>query len=487
MSRTVFYTKRFSSWLGESRAYYDIDVQGVPEPSPTPSPSITPTPSQTVTPTITNTKTPTPTPTATVTKTPDTSLTPTPSITPTNTLTPSITPTITPSSTPPVSCYDVGSGFNYNADEAIYDDSDGGVFVVTNNSTNDTQYNGTSFKRLMKLNLDLSFNSSQSWTGSQSINNIVLDIRMTPSNDAIYLGGSFTTVNGVTRNRLVRINKSTMSADTSYSANMNNYVSRIYVQNDGKQIVLGEFTSASGVFRDRIARLNVDGTCDTSWVPGQFNGGAKLEDVAFQSSGKMLVCGDFIKYDEPASPPAKNIIGIARLNSDFTLDTSFVPPFSSATNVQRMVVLSDDSIVFTTNRTNLGTQFIYKLNPDGSLNSTFLNNIGSGWDATGGFGDQPDGITTLDGDQIIMTNNDTDIHTFNGTYAGGVVKLQPNGTRITWNNGNENFDGFGLGTIIKPIRTSQDRLFFIGGFTSYSGTSYNQIVATDDNGDSLMC
>jgi hypothetical protein len=58
MSRTVFYTKRFSSWLGESRAYYDIDVQGVPEPSPTPVASSTPTPTSTMTPTPTPSFTP---------------------------------------------------------------------------------------------------------------------------------------------------------------------------------------------------------------------------------------------------------------------------------------------------------------------------------------------------------------------------------------------------------------------------------------------
>lgn len=58
MSRTVFYTKRFSSWLGESRAYYDIDVAGVPEPSPTPVASSTPTPTSTMTPTPTPSFTP---------------------------------------------------------------------------------------------------------------------------------------------------------------------------------------------------------------------------------------------------------------------------------------------------------------------------------------------------------------------------------------------------------------------------------------------
>lgn len=484
MSRTVFYTKRFSSWLGESRAYYDIDVQGVPEPptpSPTPTPTITPTPSPTITPTVTSTLTPT------VTKSPNLTQTPTPSITATQTLTPSITPTITPSSTPPVVCYTVGSGFNYNADEVVYDSSDGGVFVVSNNRVDDTQYNGTSYKRLMKLNADFTFKTSESWVNSQETNNDILDIRMTPNNDGLYLGGRFTSVNGEVKNRMVRILKSTMEVDGSYVANMNNYVGRIYVQNDGKQIVLGEFTSATGVFRDRLARLNVDGTCDTSWVPGQFNGGAKLEDIAFQSSGKMLICGDFIKYNEPGATIAKNIIGIARLNSDLTLDTSFVPPFSSATNVQRLQVLSDDSIVFTTNRTNLGNQFIYKLNPDGSLNTTFLTNIGTGWNATGAFGDQPDGITVLDGDQIIMTNVDPEITNFNGIYAGGVVKLESDGTRITWNSGNTNFEGLGLGTVIKAIHTPQDRVFFIGGFTSYDGSVYNQIVATDDDGDSLMC
>lgn len=77
--------------------YIDLDISGIPSPTPTTTPTQTPTPTVTETPTSTPTETPTNTPTITPTNTstPTNTATPTTTQTPTNTSTPTNTPTVT--------------------------------------------------------------------------------------------------------------------------------------------------------------------------------------------------------------------------------------------------------------------------------------------------------------------------------------------------------------------------------------------------------
>ena len=74
--------------IGICSNYIDINISGLPSPTPTQTPTVTPTP------TTTSTNTPTPTETTTPTVTP----TITPTETPTNT--PTVTPTTTPTPSP---------------------------------------------------------------------------------------------------------------------------------------------------------------------------------------------------------------------------------------------------------------------------------------------------------------------------------------------------------------------------------------------------
>jgi hypothetical protein len=84
--------------LGTCSNYIDLDISGIPSPTPTPTLTETPTPTVTETPTNTPTVTPTETPTNTPTITPTNTETPTPTVTttPTNTNTPTVTSTPTP-------------------------------------------------------------------------------------------------------------------------------------------------------------------------------------------------------------------------------------------------------------------------------------------------------------------------------------------------------------------------------------------------------
>ena len=90
----------------------------------------------------------------------------------------------------------------------------------------------------------------------------------------------------------------------------------IKIQSDGKIVCVGGFVTVNGVTKNGIVRLNTDGTIDSGFSTGSgFN--ARASDVIIESNGKIVVVGLFTTYDGSSSS------GIVRLNSDGTRDTSF--------------------------------------------------------------------------------------------------------------------------------------------------------------------
>src|SRR4029078_9243633 len=68
-------------------------------------------------------------------------------------------------------------------------------------------------------------------------------------------------------------------------------------QSDGKLLIAGQFTKVHGVVRNGIARLNTDGTLDSSFDPGTgANVGAS--GVLLQKDGKIIVFGIFSEFNE---------------------------------------------------------------------------------------------------------------------------------------------------------------------------------------------
>lgn len=155
--------------------------------------------------------------------------------------------------------------------------------------------------------------------------------------------------------------------DSSYQGvNPNSYIRRMIVQPDGKLLIAGPFTSVNSTPVNGIARLNPDGTLDTTFNPGGAGVGGSsplINDMIQLPDGKILIAGIFDSYNGVTQRR------FARLNADGTLDTSF--NYSGAFNnvsPGRLEVLSDGKIVasgslFSTSQ--LPASFI-KLNPDGS-------------------------------------------------------------------------------------------------------------------------
>jgi uncharacterized delta-60 repeat protein len=207
-----------------------------------------------------------------------------------------------------------GAGFN-NVIEDFHILNDGKIVVVGSFQFYDVT-NITN--RIARLNpdgsLDTTFNTTA--TVFKGFNDTVLKIKLTSDNKFL-IGGQFNTYNGTTRNRVARLNLDG-SLDTSFDpgTGFNGTVQSISVLSNGKIICVGDFTSYNGITTNRIAMLNTDGSLDTSFNVGTgFD--SSVIDLTVTSNDKIVCVGNFLTYNEITS------IRIARLNPDGTLDTTF--------------------------------------------------------------------------------------------------------------------------------------------------------------------
>ena len=80
------------------------------------------------------------------------------------------------------------------------------------------------------------------------------------------------------------------SALDGFDPNASSRVYLVVVQPDGKILIWGNFGSDLGVPRNGIARLNTDGTLDTAFNPSANN---LVNAIALQADGKILAGGFF--------------------------------------------------------------------------------------------------------------------------------------------------------------------------------------------------
>ncbi|MCB9808982.1 delta-60 repeat domain-containing protein [Candidatus Nomurabacteria bacterium] len=184
--------------------------------------------------------------------------------------------------------FNVGTGFN-NITRNVVVQPDGKIVV----GGYFTAYNGVSRVRLARLNPDGSLDTT--FTIGSGFNNYVNGVTL-QTDGKILVGGTFTAYNGVSRVRLARLNPDG-SLDTTFTigSGFNNILYNITVQTDGKILVVGQFTTFQGVSANRIIRLNPDGSRDTTFSIGAgFNSHVFMSNV--QSDGKIIVTGWFTAY-----------------------------------------------------------------------------------------------------------------------------------------------------------------------------------------------
>jgi uncharacterized delta-60 repeat protein len=163
----------------------------------------------------------------------------------------------------------------------------------------------------------------------------------------------------------------TIGATPGFSANV---AQTITVQPDGKVLVGGIYFNYGDIYRQGIARLNFDGSLDTT-----FDSGAGTT-VTVGGNGNAYVVTTALQ------PDGKILIGgnfniydgtdrnyVARLNSDGSLDATFDPGNVASQPVRAIVVQPDGKILVAGDYISYGTDrtFIARLNSDGSLDAGF--------------------------------------------------------------------------------------------------------------------
>ncbi len=216
--------------------------------------------------------------------------------------------------------------------------------------------------RIVRLNADGSWDNSFNTT-SPGFNNTVRAIEIQTDNKII-AGGVFTSYNGSTANRIVRINESNGSMDGTFitGTGFNGEVKRILIRSDGKILVSGAFSSYNGTAVQAIVLLNSNGSLDNSFTPPLLT---SVGEMGIQADGKILIQSD---------------AGFIRLNNDGTKDNSFSIGSGFDADVNKIYIESSGKILVAGDFQNFnGTtrNFVARLNPNGSLDKYFDTGIGS--------------------------------------------------------------------------------------------------------------
>jgi uncharacterized delta-60 repeat protein len=358
------------------------------------------------------------------------------------------------------SSFSVGTGANAVVNSiAMQNDGKiiaGGMFFT---------FNGVS-TCLVRLKGDGSVDSSFTGTGNRPIHSIGIQ-----ADQKIIIGGYFSTFNGVATNCLVRLNPDG-SADNSfnigsgilnYTFGKSNVVYTMYIKSDGKIFIGGDFTNVNGSFINFIVHLNSDGSTDTS-----FNSGAGANDdvhaIVVQPDGKILVGGNFTTIN---SVPLNRL---ARLNSDGSVDTTFMIGTGANNEINAITLQADGKILigglFTSfNGTSLNR--LARLNGNGTLDNTF--NIGSGASVSvNAIAIQADG-------KIVIAGGFT---TFNGATKSRITRLNQNGSTD-----NTFYVGSGPNSSVTSIAIQGDgKIILCGYFYKFRGNDVGHLIRLNPDG-----
>jgi uncharacterized delta-60 repeat protein len=321
-----------------------------------------------------------------------------------------------------------GTGFdNFLENHIIYNNKIYGAGYFTT-------YSGISSNYIIRLNLDGTVDNTFSiGTGFNSITKIV-----TPQSDGkLLIAGFFTSYNGTSANKIVRLNSNgtidnTFSGNTSTNYTAGTTIQDLNLQSDGKIILCGDMTTR------RIERLNSDRSHDSSFTTTIGTGfNAYTYMSAIQSDGKIIVGGDFTSFSGVTSNR------IIRLNSGGTIDDTFTIGTGFNNSVYFVSALSNGKIMVGgafTSYSGVTSNRIVRLNSDGTIDNTF--SIGTG------FNNHVLSINIQTNGKILVSGNFT---SYNGTTVRNIVRLFSDGTLDTTLNTGTGFGSGATVTTITPI------------------------------------
>ncbi len=236
-----------------------------------------------------------------------------------------------------------------------------------------SQFDGATRTRLALMDSRGEVISPLSGSSDAQLNGVPLAMAALPTGEII-IAGAFTSAYNAGAGFVIRVNgdASQRSSFASFAADANATVRALAVQPDGKILIGGDFSQVSGVSRPGIARLNANGTLDSTFN-ALLNGGAVVRAIAVQRDGKVVIGGTF----SSASGSLRN--HLARVNgAGGVLDTTFDPNPNG--RIDTLLLQPDGDILVGGEFTTLGSTSrvrVARINSDGSVDTGFNASLSS--------------------------------------------------------------------------------------------------------------
>jgi uncharacterized delta-60 repeat protein len=348
--------------------------------------------------------------------------------------------------------FDPGSGINdgFARVITIAVQSDGKILI----GGHILSFDGTPVIHMARLHADGSLDHT--FTSPFGVEDSVYSMAVQPDGKVL-VSGQFDVVNGTSRHRIARLHTDG-SLDLSFDAGEVLGTGReISVLPDGKILVTGLVHAGIGSGTGNLVRLNADGSRDASFHPAYI-----VDRFALQADGRMIIYGT----------AESGWAGLARLHADGSLDAGFLTYGGVNGRVQSLApqpdgrVLIGGSFSFVGNTSRSG---IARLNGDGTLDSSFIPAPGIN-PFVQQICLQPDGRVLVSG---YATTDD-----FVGTVRGGIIRLLADGSR------DSSFDtGTGANGTVNLITLQADGKILIGGyFDAVNGVSRPGLARLNANG-----
>lgn len=323
-----------------------------------------------------------------------------------------------------------------------------------------TSYDGVDINRLTRLNAngerDITFQEGSGFDGEDDH----VEVIQRSGLGEYYVGGVFSSYNGVARKNILRINgDGILDPDFDPGTGTIGIVLEIAVQSDNKVLISGGFGSYNGQTARGLFRALYNGNFDDTYV-SLLNSDAVVNSIYIDNASKAYIAGSFGSFD------GQLVNKLAKLMPDGGLDELFQQDHSCNSFIDKIIPSGDGNFYIIGNFTEYAgveVNKVAKINSQGNLTGSF--NVGSGPDYY-----LYDAVVQSDG-KIIIVGNFT---TFNEVPAYGIVRLMDDGsvdpTFLTGSGTNS------TGSILQCGLQSDGKIIIAGSFTEFNGYQANRIA-----------
>lgn len=215
--------------------------------------------------------------------------------------------------------------------------------------------------------------STQMFYLKKGVDGIVTHI--VPYKGKYLLAGQFNTYNDEAVNSLILIDEKG-DRDYSFSFSSLNYVAEAFadlkVLKNNQILIAGIFKATNSNTESKLLKLNENGNVDETFYIGSV-----FEEYVYavdeQNDGKIIVGGNFKKIDGMVK------VGIARINTDGTIDNSFNSNNNLELSINKLLVDRETNKIYVSGRYAHPTKRVYinlqRLMPNGNIDNSFNNSL----------------------------------------------------------------------------------------------------------------